>query len=124
MTCPCGSDRPYPACCGRLHAGAAQARTAEELMRSRYSAFAVGDVAYLVRSWHPRTRPPDLALDGGQTWTGLTVTATEAGGPGDEEGVVSFEASYRTPEGRGVLQETSRFERRRGRWVYVEAVPS
>jgi SEC-C motif-containing protein len=91
-------------------------------MRSRYSAFAVGDVGYLVRSWHPRTRPHDLTLDAGQRWTGLAIVATDAGGPDDEEGTVTFEATYVGPTGDGILRETSRFVRRKGRWVYVEAI--
>ena len=59
--CPCGSRTPYDACCGRLHRGAALAETPEELMRSRYAAYAVGDVDYVFRTWHPRTRPDDLS---------------------------------------------------------------
>ena len=47
LACPCGLGDDYDACCGRLHAGA-PALTAEALMRSRYSAFAVGDAAYLL----------------------------------------------------------------------------
>lgn len=60
-TCPCGLPAAYDDCCGRLHRGQAPATTAEQLMRSRYSAFAVGDEAYLLRSWHPTTRPPARA---------------------------------------------------------------
>jgi SEC-C motif-containing protein len=89
-------------------------------MRSRYSAYAVGDLAYLVRSWHPRTRPPDLAHDDGLGWTGLRILGHDAGGPDDEEGTVEFEASFTAPGGPGVLHEVSGFTRRRGRWVYVD----
>ena len=60
--CPCGLADDYDACCGRFHAGT-PAPTAEALMRSRYSAFAVGDAGYLLRTWHPSRRPADLALD-------------------------------------------------------------
>jgi hypothetical protein len=56
LACPCGLGDDYASCCGRLHAGA-PAPTAESLMRSRYSAFAVGDVGYLLRTWHPSSRP-------------------------------------------------------------------
>src|SRR3712207_8451687 len=61
--CPCGTGLPYAECCGRLHDGTATAGTAEQLMRSRDSAFAVGDPAYLLATWHPSTRPPSLDLD-------------------------------------------------------------
>jgi hypothetical protein len=60
--CPCGLGDGYESCCGRLHAGA-PAPTAESLMRSRYSAFAVGDAGYLLRTWHPSGRPQNLSLD-------------------------------------------------------------
>ena len=58
--CPCGTGLPYDDCCGPLHAGSTAAATAEQLMRSRYSAFAVGDAAYLLATWHPSTRPAAL----------------------------------------------------------------
>ncbi|OBH83950.1 zinc chelation protein SecC [Mycobacterium scrofulaceum] len=120
--CPCGSGERYPACCGPLHHGERQARTAEELMRSRYSAFAVGDGDYLFRTWHPRTRPSDVTVDPGITWIGLTVVDTVAGGPDDDHGEVEFTARFQSA-GRGDrLRERSRFERRAGRWFYVDAV--
>src|SRR2546429_6760422 len=56
LACPCGLGDGYESCCGRLHAGA-PAPTAESLMRSRYSAFAVGDAGYLLRTWYPSARP-------------------------------------------------------------------
>jgi SEC-C motif-containing protein len=120
--CPCGSGTSYAGCCGRLHRGAA-ADTAEELMRSRYAAFVVGDEAYLFRTWHPRTRPDDLTLPADRTWTRLDVLRSEAGGPGDESGVVEFEAHYLSGGRPGVQREVSSFERRRGVWVYVDARP-
>jgi hypothetical protein len=61
--CPCGSGRPYAACCGRLHGGE-PAATAEELMRSRYSAYVLGLEAYLLATWHASTRP--AALESGR----------------------------------------------------------
>ncbi|GGN05851.1 hypothetical protein GCM10009721_36770 [Terrabacter tumescens] len=94
-------------------------------MRSRYTAFATGDDAYLLRTWHPRTRPTRVDLDPGTRWTGLTVLRTESGGPGDEDGVVEFVARWTEPSGpagrgRGELHEVSRFARRAGRWLYVD----
>ena len=117
--CPCGSGTAYAACCGPLHDGA-PAATAEALMRSRYAAYALGRTDHVFRTWHPRTRPDDLTLDPAVTWTGLEVLATEAGRPDDDRGVVEFRAHLRTAAGPQVLHETSRFERRGGRWVYVD----
>jgi len=114
--CPCGLA-PYDECCGPLHEGRAQAETPEQLMRSRYSAFAKGDPFYLARTWHPRTRPDDLELDAHTRWVGLTIRASQVKG---DTGTVDFVARYETPDGRGELREHSRFARRGGRWVYVD----
>jgi SEC-C motif-containing protein len=116
--CPCGLGDDYDACCGRLHAGAA-ALTAESLMRSRYSAFAVGDAGYLLRTWHPADRPEELTLDPELRWTRLAVLETEGGGLFDADGTVQFRAVYVRDGRRGVLAETSRFVRQDGRWVYL-----
>ena len=89
-------------------------------MRSRYAAYAVGEEDHVFRTWHPRTRPERLALDPGTTWTALEVLATEAGGVDDDRGVVEFAASWQRGDARGTLHERSRFERRAGRWVYVD----
>ncbi|MEX3107039.1 MULTISPECIES: YchJ family protein [unclassified Streptomyces] len=115
-SCPCGLPSAYDACCGRYHAGPVGAPTAEALMRSRYSAFVKGDSAYLVRTWHPRTRPGSLELDPGMRWTGLEILRVEDGTAFHGKGVVEFRASYRG----GSLHEVSRFERVDGAWVYVD----
>jgi SEC-C motif domain protein len=122
VDCPCGTDVRYDACCGRLHRGAGQAETAEELMRSRYAAYAVGDLDHIWRTWHPRTRPDELTPDPDLTWTGLEILAVVAGGPEDEVGEVEFRASYTRHGAAGAREERSSFERRRGRWVYVTEV--
>ena len=106
----------YATCCGPLHDGNEAARTAEQLMRSRYAAFVVGDSAYLARTWHPRTRPVDIDPANGPAWQGLTVIATADGREDDSVGEVEFQAAH----DRGVLHERSRFIRRAGRWVYVD----
>src|SRR3954447_10088941 len=122
--CPCGLGPPYAACCGRFHAGDASAPTAELLMRSRYTAFAVRDAAYLMRTWHPTTRPTTIDLDPRQEWTGLVILDRAGGGMLDTEGTVTFRASYRVGGTPGELLERSRFVRDNGAWVYVAALPS
>ena len=107
--CPCGSGATYDACCGPLLANRVQAATPEQLMRSRYTAYVVGDADHLFRTWHPRTRPEDTTPDRSTRWTGLQVLATE----GD---TVEFVASW---DG-GRMHEVSRFEQRAGRWFYVD----
>ncbi|SDT19202.1 YchJ family protein [Microterricola viridarii] len=117
--CPCLSGETYGACCGRLHRGQADAATAEALMRSRFSAFAVGDADYLLRSWHTSTRPAALELDDYLRWYRLDIEGTSGGGLLDAEGAVEFIAYYRGPDGRGSQHESSRFVREGGRWVYL-----
>ena len=118
-SCPCGTGRAYTDCCGPLHAGA-EATTAVALMRSRFSAYALRLPDHLRRTWHPDTRPTRLDLDDGIVWRRLQIVDTASGGETDADGVVEFRASYRTPEGAGVLRERSRFRRIDGRWVYVD----
>lgn len=119
-TCPCGGD-DYATCCGPLHAGVKDAATAVELMRSRYSAYAVSALDYVFRTWHPRTRPETIEPSG-LRWTGLRIVEVEGGGASDQFGIVEFVAAFADRGRRGELGERSSFERRRGRWVYVEAV--
>ena len=119
--CPCGRALAG-ACCLPLLTGVRQADTPEDLMRSRYSAFVLGDADYLWRTWHPRTRPEEVTIDPQIVWTGLEIV--EAGG--DE---VEFRASYtaggalaRGAESQrtGTLHERSRFAVRARRWFYLD----
>ncbi len=120
MNCPCGMPLPLDECCGRHHTGAVSAPTAEALMRSRYSAFVVGDADYLLRSWHSSTRPRTLTLDPAQRWTGLEIVTNTGGGVLHEVGTVEFRAHY---EG-GVVHENSRFRRENGEWRYLDGAHS
>lgn len=122
VRCPCLSGLSYGECCGRLHRGTAAAATAEQLMRSRYSAFAVGDADYLLRSWHPSTRPAELETDADQQWRRLDILGTSAGGPFDSAGEVEFRAVFRVGAERGALHERSRFVREDGAWLYLDGV--
>jgi SEC-C motif-containing protein len=117
--CPCGSERRYDVCCGRFHRGDAEPATAEELMRSRYAAFAAGEASYLLRTWHPATRPETLDLDDGVHWTGLEVLGADGGGPHDRRGTVEFRAHHRRDGVDGTLHELSRFRRDAEGWRYV-----
>lgn len=118
MDCPCGLGR-YDEHCGRLHAGA-PAVDAEALMRSRYSAYALGLADYLLATWHASTRPALIEFneDPPLRWLGLDVKRHVADG---DSAVVEFVARYRQGGGRaGRLHETSRFVRERQLWLYVD----
>jgi len=124
-SCVCGAGASFAHCCDPLHrgrgSGRATAQTAEQLMRSRYSAFAVGDAGYLLATWHPSTRPDTLDPADDIEWRGLEVLDTVAGGPGDDHGVVEFVARFWDPTllQRGEQRERSTFVREDGRWFYV-----
>jgi SEC-C motif-containing protein len=118
--CPCGGPRPYAECCGPLHAGTAQASTAEQLMRSRFSAFAKKDEAYILRSWAEETRPREVAFDPTLHWERLEILRTTDGGPFHTIGTVEFRAHYSDGGKAGSLHEASVFHRDpSGAWVYV-----
>lgn len=126
--CPCGRSgsgrKPQPLrfadCCGRyLGADSEPAPDAESLMRSRYTAFVRGDVAYLNASWHASTRPAELGLESGVRWLGLQVKSHKV--LDDEHAEVEFVARSRDASGRAHrLHERSRFVREAGRWYYVD----
>ncbi|BDI22884.1 YchJ family protein [Herbiconiux sp. L3-i23] len=118
--CPCGSSVSYSECCGPVHAGE-PVETAEQLMRSRYSAFVLGCGDYLLDSWHPSTRPRSVSTDDDTAWRRLQIVDVVAGTAADEEGVVEFRATYRSSGGGvNVLHERSRFRRVGGAWKYVD----
>lgn len=120
VNCPCLSGLPYDECCGPFHGGDAVAPTAERLMRSRYSAYALGFPAYLLGTWHPSTRPAELALDERLHWYRLDILGRTGGGMLDTTGTVEFRASYRIDSQPGSQHEVSRFVREGGRWYYVD----
>jgi SEC-C motif-containing protein len=91
-------------------------------MRSRYSAFAVGDRDYLIATWHSSTRPRRLDLDGEVRWAGLDVLTTSGGSLLDREGTVEFRASYVVGRRTGAQHENSRFVREDGQWRYVDGI--
>jgi SEC-C motif-containing protein len=117
--CPCHSGRAYGDCCGPWHAGLAQGKhapTPEALMRSRYSAYVLGLLDYLLATWHPSTAPGDLELPPVK-WLELEIRQAQATG---DAGVVEFVARLRD-NGRGArLHEISRFVREDGRWLYID----
>lgn len=121
--CPCGrtgakaQPLAHETCCGPYHAGQT-APDAESLMRSRYSAFALGNVPYLLATWHDSTRPASLELQENAKWLGLDIRQCRSTGPHSAE--VEFVARYRLA-GRAVRQhELSRFVCEDGRWYYVD----
>ena len=123
--CPCGSDRVYEQCCGPVLAGTGAARTAEALMRSRYTAYVTGQIEYLASSLHPEHRG-DLDLAATQRWSqharwlGLEVVSVSGGGEQDQEGEVEFIATYKEKGITRPHHERANFRRKNGVWYYVD----
>ncbi|MCV6604461.1 MAG: YchJ family protein [Porticoccaceae bacterium] len=121
QTCPCGSTLSYSVCCQPLHLGAAAA-SAEALMRSRYSAFSMGLVDYLISSHHPGQRTPNERQSLQQSmenthWLKLQIIHSQCG---DSKGVVEFIATCEEDGQLGQLRERSNFVRENGHWYYLD----
>ncbi len=120
-SCPCGSGQDLDGCCGAIIAGA-PAPTAEALMRSRYTAFALGNVDYLTDTMAPEVRGDFDPIEANSTasdavWQGLEVCAVNDGGIDDEIGSVEFVARFRLRGEQRAHHELASFRRERGRWV-------
>jgi len=86
--CPCESGKSLQDCCFPYLQGDRQPATAEQLMRSRYTAFTLSDEAYLRYSWHPDTCPKTIHLNADSKWLGLDIRRTDKGLAEDDEGRV------------------------------------
>ena len=122
--CPCGSGKAADACCLPLIEGRSAPATAEALMRSRYTAFALAKVDYILDTHHSSTKSEvsaEAIKDWAERaeWLGLEILGTGGGGKDDEKGEVRFVARYR--EKGSVLNhlEDARFERENGTWKFV-----
>jgi SEC-C motif domain protein len=121
--CPCSSGKIFAVCCAPYLEGRSNPRTVKQLMRSRYSAFALGGHGdYLLQTWHPRTAPAVSAQDLGRAdtlWTGLQIVDSQQRG---NQGMVEFRASFLDADGKpDVHHEKSSFVREGGRWFYLSA---
>lgn len=120
MDCPCGTGRPFASCCQPYITGQALPEHAEQLMRSRYSAYVTTDIDYLAATTDPQCLR-DFDADGARAWsekatfTGLEIVAAEETGA---KGVVEFKASYDLPEGPEVHHEVSTFRKTHGKWMF------
>ena len=120
IDCPCGNG-VFKDCCGPCLAGEQTAPTAEKLMRSRYSAYVLNNVEYLLKTWHPASRPEeDFVLEEAIQWQGLEILDTAAGSETDDTGQVEFIARYLVENRPGQLREKSDFRREEGLWYYID----
>lgn len=119
VVCECGL-KPADVCCRAIHSGSRPALNAEELMRSRYTAYCLRNESYLLYTWHPSKRPESLHLAADQPtkWLGLDVRKHLANG---DEAAVEFVARFKEGGGPAFrLHEISRFVREGGQWYYLD----
>lgn len=119
--CDCGSGTPYDQCCGPLLSNKTQAKNPEQLMRSRYTAFVREESAYLMRTWHSRTRPQYLNFeDHPVVWIGLQVHRAEINSSDNNSGIVEFTTHYLENNLLCTLTEISTFLKEDDRWFYLK----
>lgn len=121
-SCICCSNKPFDKCCGRFLSGEQQAKTPEQLMRSRYSSYALGNYGeYLLATWFSATSAGLTAESLSEKkieWVKLEVLSKSQLG---DKGSVEFNACYRESDSNNiqVMHEVSVFQRSSGRWLYV-----
>ena len=123
--CPCTSKLPFDKCCEPYLAGRKLPETAERLMRSRFSAYALRKADYLIATTCEEERAKIDAEELASycravSCISLKIVKAEAGGAQDAEGTVLFHASLQINGKRMLHRERSRFRREEGRWVYVD----
>lgn len=127
MQCYCNSQKEFSICCEPLLSGKSAAETAGQLMRSRYSAYAIGNIDYILSSHHVSTRPNKdrkriLAWTKSVNWLNLEVLATQKGQANDQTGVVEFKAFYQENGNLECLHEKSSFVKENKQWFYKSGV--
>ncbi|WP_148255924.1 YchJ family protein [Pusillimonas sp. T7-7] len=119
--CPCGNNASYQACCGRWHHGELRLKApdAATLMRSRYTAFVLDELDYLLETWHASTRPASLEGNApGVKWLGLQLRSHVQ--QDADHATVEFVARSRHQGRAARLHEISRFVCENGQWFYVD----
>lgn len=118
--CPCSPDKDLMQCCGRYIFGAENAHTAEALMRSRYSAFALKEISYLMKTVTPVHNEKEIAEWAFQAeFTGLKVLKTNRGLANQFDGTVEYLASFIEAGQAEELHEKAQFKKIQGQWFYL-----
>ncbi|MBN2864445.1 MAG: SEC-C domain-containing protein [Thiotrichales bacterium] len=119
--CLCGSGKLYAECCQPFHLKQQYPLTAEQLMRSRYVAYALHLESYLLDTWAETSRPANIEFENGLSWQGLQILKTQKGRKKDKQGWVTFRALYQVGLNQESMTEISRFIRDANQnWVYLE----
>ena len=122
--CPCGTKKNYSVCCEPIHHNHALATTPELLMRSRYSAHVKQLTQYIIDTYHPSCNAEEfregiedsIQLNSRK----LKVISAHLSTQAENEGFVSFKATYSEDGQLQQLKEHSRFLKEDGKWYYVD----
>ncbi len=121
--CLCQSQLSYEECCRPFHDSAKFPATAEALMRSRFTAYAMRNDDYLLSTWDNSKRPKDINFEQeAAEWVNLEIVNLKKGGEKDQKGIVEFKAYYRLEGEDYVMNEISRFKKHAGHWLYLDGV--
>ena len=125
--CPCGSNLPQENCCQKIHTNIHLAKTAEALMRSRYTAYTLADGDYLMQSHFSKTRPIQekkeiVRWSKSVKWLRLEILNQTRGQENDAIGTVEFKTYFLDKGELDVIHENSQFVKENGHWVYVDVV--
>lgn len=121
--CPCGSKLSYADCCGLLHNRKQRAITAEQLMRSRFTAYTQRNAEYLLATWTASKRPPSIDFSKETAeWQKLHIVSCKKGGAKDNKGIVEFKAFYRQEGIDYFMHEISRFTKSNQDWLYLDGI--
>ena len=120
--CLCGSHLTSDRCCKLLHDGIESAASAEALMRSRFTAYAQQNAAYLLATWDDSKRPNniDFSKEGNVDWIRLEIVDCKKGSTKDNKGIVEFKAYYLMNGAEYTMHEISRFVKKDGKWFYLD----
>lgn len=126
--CRCGSNKPFASCCEPFLTGKTLPRSAEHLMRSRFTAFCLNQATYLYETHHPSKREPNAYQPlqdplSPSTWISLSIIKTDAGQTGQKFGEVEFIACFEEKNQYYQLHEKSSFVKEQGRWFYLDGEP-
>jgi SEC-C motif-containing protein len=123
--CPCGSGMPYTVCCEPVIAERRQVKTAEALLRARYTAYVMRTIDFIFKNIDPLKYPKTKTsveatreLSEGSTWNGLKIINAQKGSAGDDEGIIEFESYYRRNGIDYIQHEIAVFGKLDGKWIY------
>lgn len=122
FTCKCGSSKSYSDCCGNYIDGLKLPETPEQLMRSRYTAYTMANIDYIIKTMQGKplkgyNRKQSALWAQSVIWQRLEVLSTTMH---KNKGFVEFKAYYNDASQDVILHENSEFARKNGQWYYID----